>query len=156
MVIGGTLEDVALPKPLVIIAHGWSNALVVALLLGFPIRCIYAESLFLSFIKPLLVDSQWLVQDFAALQPNSFGDDVIVVVTGAYQRIPGLKNLLFGLTDVIWFPHQQFRAASFSSLRRGLHRIKAQCRDLGLEPVQFLHSKYGGVTNAMHACGWVF
>ena len=154
-VISGTLAMLSPPRPLIVIAKGWSSALVVAVLLGLPVECAYLDLNLLAAVIPWFQQHGVLVKSLAEVATLYLSDTFTVVVSGPVLYVKEeLSRHLDRLSFVIWIVEDFVRSKSRSVITRGYSRAESVCRDLGLDPVRFPHASYGGATSGLHVIGF--
>jgi hypothetical protein len=155
-VILGSLAPICLPSGLVIVAQGWRNVLVVALMLDLSIAAVFIEAMMLKFLSPLLADRDITVYMLANVYSVDLPHPAVVIVSGLVQFFSGLRRRgrLKLHSYVLWILQQSFCGLSFKTWLRTLTVGSERCMDWGLSPIDFRHDSYGGATTACHLFGF--
>ena len=148
--ISGTLSPLSLPLPLVLVAQGWCNAVVVSILLNIPLDSVYFEPSLLPFLETILGGRH---VNFCPLEDVYSADipcPAFIVISGTIDFFSKLQRVIRDRSTVIWIMQQSFFGVKPRYFQNRVNQAASFSRSVGLHPVKFFHRMYGGATNALH------
>jgi hypothetical protein len=97
-----------MPSGLVIVAQGWCNVLVVALLLKLQVSAVFMEAKMLKFIAPLFATQDVKLYILANVFTMDLPSPSVVVVSGSVEFFARLRSRLKAHDQVCWILQQDF------------------------------------------------